>query len=458
MFRDILYSKGLQSQVGRFLWLRLWHIVEACMISVPEQIPTANAAAANSGDSRCSVFWRLLGLVVLTCVAFFTSILDLTLGRAGKMPIQPTYLALGVITLLAGVAAMDAMARRQQGVRMFELFARAAVEGVLYLLIATGSIILGALPGAFWEESGKWILLIPYGFIIWVGTLSIVADDLLREQARRGLVLGYLLLCGSVIWEIFFPGSFSNLEARASGFAGNSNFGALATCMLCSSVLRYGRKESRLRDLLFLSFTLVAVVATQSRSGLIEYVVMLGFWCMSVAFDKSFSVREAARLLGLGVLVLLALTIALAGALRESSLFAGEGNRFSRMLSGKSVDDGSGDERVGAALDAFRLIAEAPILGHGTGHTRTMRVLPHNQYLQQWVNNGAAGLLAYLLMLLAALFNFWRYRNTAGQCFICITLIGSVFSHNVLDQRSFIMTFAILLGYNLLPRVRGKAS
>lgn len=404
--------------------------------------------ASHSAQSQRPLgsLWWIASVVLTLFVAFFTSILDLAIGRTGRMPIQPTYMALLVVGAFAAFSLMNALRNQRQWRSLIRLFVQCGVPLFAYGAITAFSLLFSAFPAAFWHEGGKWILLIPYGFVVWLGTLIIVTHQTLASACQRGLQLGFFLISGSVVYEIFYPGSFSNLVARASGFAGNSNFGALATCMLCAAVLRYGEKKYRVFDLLCLSLTGVAVIATQSRSGLVEYAVVLGFWISAVFFDKSFSVKEAGRLILLGLLALLILGFALTFFFEKGSLFAGEGNRFARMLSGKSVDDGSGDERIGAAKDALRLVAEAPLLGHGTGHTRTMRVLPHNQYLQQWVNNGLCGLLAYLVLLVSGFISFYRYRSSAGMAFIAVTLFGSFFSHNVLDQRSFIVTFAILLG------------
>ena len=403
-------------------------------------------ASSMSVTSRSGFFWRLIGLAVALAVGFFTSILDLTLGRAGHMPVQPTYLALLMVAVFATFSLINAVKNRSQWGTLVKIFGGSAPQIFSYSFIAAFSLLFSAFPQAFWEDSGKWILLIPYGYVIWIGTLIIVSHPLLAVSAQYGLRLGFILISSSVIYEIFYPGSFSNLLSRASGFAGNSNFGALATCMLCAAVLRYGEKKHRLLDLCCLSVTGIAVLATQSRSGMVEFAVVIGFWGLAVLLDKNFSVKEAGRLVILALLTLLLLIFSVRFVFEQGSLFSGEGNRFARILSGKSVDDGSGDERVGAAKDALRLIAEAPFFGHGTGHTRTMRVLPHNQYLQQWVNNGLCGLLAYLTLLVSAWILFYKKRSFAGMTFISVSIFGSLFSHNLLDQRSFIIPLAILLG------------
>ena len=124
-------------------------------------------------------------------------------------------------------------------------------------------------------------------------------------------------------------------------------------------------------------------------------------------------------------------------------------NRLTRLLNNKQVDDGSAGTRFAAALDSIRLIEEAPLVGHGTGFSRTMLELPHNLYLMQWVNNGALGVGAYLIFLATAFVTFTVRRCRNGQTLILVTAIASLFSHNLLDQRPFLIIFGVLLTHSL---------
>ena len=123
-----------------------------------------------------------------------------------------------------------------------------------------------------------------------------------------------------------------------------------------------------------------------------------------------------------------------------------EHSRLGRLLSNKQVDDGSAASRLFAVRESLRLINESPIVGHGTGHARTMAELPHNLYLQQWVNNGILGLLGVVGFFGVSLAIFRKRRYRPGQALILVSILGGVFSHNILDQRCFLLLFGILLG------------
>lgn len=122
--------------------------------------------------------------------------------------------------------------------------------------------------------------------------------------------------------------------------------------------------------------------------------------------------------------------------------------RLYRLTHSKRVDDGSTASRLFAAREALRRINESPILGKGTGYARTLPELPHNLYLQQWVNNGLPGLVGYLVFLGASYATFARRRFQPGQGLMVVVATGSFFSHNILDQRTFLVLYGSLLAFS----------
>jgi O-antigen ligase len=180
----------------------------------------------------------------------------------------------------------------------------------------------------------------------------------------------------------------------------------------------------------------------------VNFTVLLSTFIYFRFFRSSYSLRQ--RVLGAAaVLTVGAVLIAMLPVFASLVSANESNNRLARYLSNKQVDDGSAGTRLAAALDSIRLIEESPILGHGTGYSRTMFELPHNLYLMQWVNNGAIGVLAYLLFLSTAFVTFTMRGCRNGQTLILITTIASIFSHNLLDQRPFLILFGLLLTASL---------
>ena len=121
-----------------------------------------------------------------------------------------------------------------------------------------------------------------------------------------------------------------------------------------------------------------------------------------------------------------------------------QGHEFSYLRAGSAAS------RIAAAQDALNRINQSPIIGHGTGYARRMPELPHNLYLQQWVNNGILGLIGYLSFLGISAVCFLRRRFMPGATLTLVAALGSFFSHNVLDQRPFLILYGLLLGLSSL--------
>ncbi|MCB0335655.1 MAG: hypothetical protein KDD62_05095, partial [Bdellovibrionales bacterium] len=98
-----------------------------------------------------------------------------------------------------------------------------------------------------------------------------------------------------------------------------------------------------------------------------------------------------------------------------------------------------------AALRTLEYIDEAAIIGHGTGFVRRLERKPHNVYLQQWLNNGLFGLVAYLGILISALVLFVIRRYPPGIVFISVSLVAGVFSHTIIDQKPFLILLGMML-------------
>ena len=383
--------------------------------------------------------------IFIVAIGLFASVADLALGRAGLMPIQPTYLALAT---LVGLAAFEALLSYQnpteQRIRLQVVKENTPVL-LLYCVVAFTSLLCGLLPGAEWTEGGRWMFVISLGMVLWTATMFIAASPAFSTAGMRGVRLAWAALIGSTIYEMFYPATFSNLAARPAGFAGNANFGALASSMLCAASLYYRPRTHLLPDIAMLSLSFISVLATQSRSGLLELGIVASAWFAILIFELRNSPLVLVKTLVAMTCSGAVLAVSLVVVFTQSEVFSNESSRFAKILSGKQVDDGSGDERISAAADTLERIAESPVLGHGTGFSRNLRTLPHNIYLQQWLNNGLLGVLGYTSMLICGAVLSARARFIPGLVFSVMTLVAGFFSHNILDQKSFILPFAVLL-------------
>jgi O-antigen ligase len=326
---------------------------------------------------------------------------------------------------------------------------------VPFSIVALSALVLSALPGAFWDEGAKWILLIPYGVCI-TSAAAIMGRFSTTSSAVKLAALGSLLALATSVWyDTAHPGTFAPIINRPAGFSGNANFSSLVAVVVCAGAINLGSNKYRhmpkaayssaVFNLILILLTFSIVCMTMSRSGLVVFLVLMG---LAIYYRFFRSGLSRSRLAAEVVTTCLAAVIALGFAVifaQLSSSTQGK-SRLTRLLNNQQVDDGSTGTRLNAVVEGIELIEDAPLLGHGTGFSRTMSELPHNIYLQQWINNGAVGLLTYLGFLLCAVITFQKRGCRNGVALIIVAAVGGIFSHNILDQRPFLLMLGVLLG------------
>ena len=385
----------------------------------------------------------LVGLYIVALLTLFLSIADQPLGRLGYLPINPTLCAVVLIAPFFVFAFISDLTSRSHSRLLAPLIAN-RVPYLAFFFIAACSLLYSILPGAFWNEGGKWIFLIFYGFSISILAVYIPQVAWFSRLFPYCGLSALLLLGWSIYLDFTYPGTFAALGQRAAGFPGNANFAALVAVMICAATLDYRSQQRQGRNVLLLIVTGLIVVTTMSRSGGLNFLLLVATFSYARMAENGWRPREVIRMLSVtgilgGVCAGVAVAAIITGTISDES-------RLGRLMNNKQVDDGSAASRLFAVRESLRLIDEAPLLGHGTGHSRTMRELPHNLYLQQWINNGLAGILGLVTFFGVSLATFVKRRYRPGQAFILVAILGGVFSHNILDQRCFLILFGILLG------------
>ncbi len=383
---------------------------------------------------------------------------DQALGHMGLLPTNATVLC----AILIGPFVLSASMPRGRGEMhssplLGSLWANRVVLTSL-ILIALLALLLSILPTAYWGERGKWIAVVPYDAAIMVCSTALGLSYSAVRNLPRIIFLSLLALAGSIWYDIAHPGTFAEMNNRAAGFPGNANFAALTAVVLCSAGLDFGDNKSRhmlkrslTLDALILLVTFAIVAMTMSRSGLVNLFAIVSMFAFFRFFRTKIPAWQRAKEIITGACI-----VGAAGAFiiwfSATSALTDQNSRLTRLFNNQQVDDGSAGTRLAAVHDSIRLIEEAPILGHGTGFARTMSELPHNMYLQQWVNNGLLGLGAYLLFLMSAFVTFALRGHRNGQALVVAAAVGSIFSHNILDLRPFLMLMGLHLSYSWIVR------
>lgn len=398
-----------------------------------------------------------IGLYIVIVYSLFLSVADLALGHAEVVSLPPTVGALLFLAPLVVFSLMKGILRRPPLADLLLAVQAQRWPLFAFFLVVAWSLLGALLPSAYWGESMKWIFLIFYGFGVFLFSFMVALLPECVFPFRVAIFVSLALLFGSMMWDVSYPGTFSTEVYRAAGFPGNSNFASVVVNMLCAALLTFDFRRKAWFDFLVLALTLVANFVTQSRSGLVEFAVVLIFY-FGVAFYLG--VFNARRVISLSIGVCVAgavLAMVIPYLMSSSAMFTTHKSRFASFASDGSMDSGSADSRYRAAVDAVRIIEGSPVLGRGTGYSRKMDVPPHNLYLQQWVNNGIGAVLSYVFLLLSGYYAFMIRNCRQGQAVILVAVVGSCFSHNILDQRTFLMLFGFLLGSTALDRQRQRA-
>lgn len=401
-------------------------------------------------DRLFTLGWFLYGLIIFPV---YLSVADQALGKAGLLPLPAT--VGGVIVLLPFVikAIISSLWRGVSSPIARPLIANRGPV-LVFALLAFWSLMLSLLPGAYWEESAKWIFLLSYGFIMALCALYVPRVPVIYRSIPLYTFIALSLLFGSMVYDLMYPGTFSTELTRAAGFPANSNYASLVAVVLCAASLDYLSRRPLWIDLAFITVTGLALLATMSRSGLVNFGVLITFYSYHRFIRGGVRWRQLMQLAVASIVLGTVAVAAIPLLMQDLAVFQGS-TRLGRFLADEQVDDGSAASRLGAALDSLRLINDAPIFGHGTAYSRTMDELPHNLYLMQWVNNGLPGLLTYLGFLGVSYLVFKRRNFPAGQALILVAATGSAFSHNVLDIRPLLILWGILMTGSLMQRSSG---
>lgn len=284
----------------------------------------------------------------------------------------------------------------------------------------------------------KTIIIITVMFMIF---LVIFKDTNTIRAARTTMIFVVIFSVIMNIVDIMSPGmaAFSLSPGRAAGFYVNPNisgaylvFGMILTMTILPKRFRF--KYCMLIGL--------GVALTFSRSSLI-------MWVFSIAAASRLSLFKVGKMVSfaiIGFLVLAFLTLQFIGN------YANElgldkhltKDQLSRIHYG-GKEDLSVQSRTSVFWHAIDLIKEAPVLGYGLGASNDpgpTEVHPHNMFLLVWVEQGIIGLFVYLSILLL----LWRSGAELSKLFVLVLIIGALFSHNIMDDVTFFLAVAILLG------------
>jgi O-antigen ligase len=274
--------------------------------------------------------------------------------------------------------------------------------------------------------------------------LVVLSKEDAQQWARRALLIAVLVGVTLNFYELFHPAAFGPIVGRSAGFYMNPN--QSGTALVLGLIFCIGILNQRFRVLLTL-IVLAGVVLTFSRAAIAGYLIVV----LALVLGGVISLRKS---LLIGVIGLSALFVPLLvwwdelllklrelGVLNQNVL-----QRVDWFTNPKGDSDESSIARYDVIREAWRMFTDRPIIGHGLATTKdwSYAVSSHNQYLNLMVDHGILGAFILPLLVLAVTWGASGEARKTGLTFAAFTLFIGFFSHNLLDERYFLIMFSLM--------------
>jgi O-antigen ligase len=284
--------------------------------------------------------------------------------------------------------------------------------------------------------------------------LVVLSKEDAQLWARYTVLIAVLVGVTINFYELFHPATFGPIIGRSAGFYMNPNQSGNA--LVLGMIFCIGVLNQRFRVLLLL-VVLGGIVLTFSRAAIAGYFIVV----LALLLTGVISLRKS---LLIGVIGLSALFVPLLVwwdelLLQLTELGVLNSNVVGRIdwfTSPKGTDDYSLIERQDVARAAWRMFADRPILGHGIASTKdwSYAVSSHNQYLSLMADHGILGAFILPLLVLAVTWRASGEARQTGLTFAAFTLFIGFFSHNLLDERYFLMMFSLMTAMVVTSKVK----
>jgi O-antigen ligase len=122
--------------------------------------------------------------------------------------------------------------------------------------------------------------------------------------------------------------------------------------------------------------------------------------------------------------------------------------------------DDSGDSRLEVVITAWNMFVEHPILGSGIASTKNLNnwgISTHNMYLLFLTEHGILGIFIFPLLVYAVTWHSRGETKHIALAFSAFILLWGLFSHNIVEDRSILITFSLMAAMNVTSRLDQKS-
>ena len=278
-------------------------------------------------------------------------------------------------------------------------------------------------------------------FAGFAGTSVLLLDPngprILRRAARISLAIAVALNMA----DLFLDNPFNRSEGtgRVAGLYSDANGSAAAIGTLLILSVDFSKQNAR--DLLVVGISCLAIIATQSRSGMLFGALVFMAYLVVPRGAGTFS---GAGRFGLGLTAILGMGVALFLVFQAADIGWDQAWRIRYLLS-LDLTDPSATGRLDTASYAAGKFLEHFWTGRGLGASRFYGIFPHNTFLELGLEYGIGGVLIYvglILYVVVKAFRFGFLRNI-GMVIIAFQIAyHSMFSHTVHTLPVFAVFFA----------------
>lgn len=385
-------------------------------------------------------------------VVFVTAALFPVLSKADRIIYKALPIKLPLPSLIFLLAILIPVLfkhfSKKEGAPLNKTFQNTILIALPFLLITLVSVIWSLHPSANWDKGYRFLLMDFYHWILLIISIAIAHSWVLRKHNHFIFFIILLGTCASIWTDIIFPGTFSVLETRAAGFAGNSNWGGRVIIFLAIASIQW--EKNNLGNLMILAISGLAVFATLSVGCLFLYLAILVIYLgLKLRQMKGEHLMVKVAMIPAVLIIILFVVQPVVLNLMESSEAFSNKNSQDRIDVILNLTKGdftfATDHTRGKLIDEYwEFILESPLLGQGTGFSLTRSYRPHNLYIKHWVENGLLGLLVILAFVFCSFFHFMFFRDTRGMMFVFMFFMSGFFDHNLLQYKTFVVLVGIL--------------
>jgi O-Antigen ligase len=324
-----------------------------------------------------------------------------------------------------------------------------AIWMTIYLLISLLSLITISSDEISMREFRTRVLS-----ILFICVMYVLYEQKSLQHIKYVILVVVLMSIGNNLFELLNPRVFTELNVgRPAGFYVNPN---VAGCGLMLGMIFSIDVIKKPYRWLYLAIIFTGILATFSRGSILGWIICTLF----LTIGRALSDKRRTILISTFSLILL---LAIANPFKNLSDYFGSGEtasldileRLEQLQNPSEIEDDSSKERKAVVGFAWIMFGNHPFWGNGVASTQkwtVSEVSTHNTYLAHMADHGIVGIIILPGAILALT---WRNRgepNVQILCFAVFVSLWGIFSHNVLEERYILVTFALLAAMNTSQR------